>query len=104
MRKNNVHCVFRDKSYFFHIVPRVHSIECQLYIHGDAKRHTTIGYFDTDTLQWCPTGKEHEWSWPKMIAETLFRHRYRVMQSVHRLLYRRLLIEYIGKQEVFNNG
>lgn len=102
--KNNIYCKYGKIAHMFHIVPRPHTLECQLYPHCDPKQAVTIGYYNTDTNEWSPRGKVEEWSWPKRMMVAILYHHYKVQHSFYQLVYNRLDIEYIGEQEVFIDG
>lgn len=102
--KNNIYCKYGNIAHMLHIIPRPHNIECIVYPNCDPKQSVTIGYFDTDTFTWTPHGKEFEWVWPKRMMVAILYHHYKVASAFYRMVYNKLQIEYIGKQEVFNNG
>ena len=102
--KNNVDCKYGKIAHMFHLVVRPHELECQLYPHCDRKQAVTIGYFNTDTFEWFPKGKDYEWSWPKRMIVAILYHNFKVASNFYRLVYNKLTIEYIGQQEVLKDG
>lgn len=102
--KNNIYCKYGKIAHMFHIVPRPHTLECKLYPNCDPKQAVTIGYFNTDTKSWQQVGSDYEWSWPKRMMVAILYHHYKVVNGFYRMVYSKLHIEYLGKQEVLKDG